>query len=105
MWLRGLYRNEPIFEPEDFKEAAVCAGMSENEIENTLKIHTEPEVKHRLRQTTDEADALNAVGIPTIVVQGFDGKKHAIWGSDRMGIVGFLIGEKYHGPLTEMSKY
>ena len=62
MWLRGLYRNEPIFEPEDFKEAAVCAGMSENEIENTLKIHTEPEVKHRLRQTTDEADALNAVG-------------------------------------------
>ena len=83
-------------------------GVRGNERERNRKyskIHTEPEVKHRLRQTTDEADALNAVGVPTIVVQGFDGKKHAIWGSDRMGIVGFLIQEKYHGPLTEMSKY
>ena len=102
LWLRGWAHGKTVHGSEDFREAAAQAGMIENQIQNTVAIHNEPVVKDRLRQTTDEAAGLRALGVPTIVVQGLDGKTHAIWGSDRMGVIGFLIGEKYQGPLTEL---
>ena len=96
---------KPIFEPEHFKEAADCAGMNINDIDNALNMINDPLVKDRLKATTAKAYDLGAVGVPTIVFKDINGKTHTIWGSDRLECISFFIGEKYHGPLAELSKY
>ena len=56
--------------------AASAAGLDPDEVRERIG---EPAVKDRLREYTDEAVALGAVGVPTVAVGG-----ELFWGDDRL---------------------
>lgn len=61
------------------------------------KISTEL-VKSKLRETTGAACKYGAFGLPTTVAH-VDGKTYMLFGSDRMELLAYLLGEKWMGPV------
>jgi 2-hydroxychromene-2-carboxylate isomerase len=66
-----------LAELENVLEAARAVGLDPDEVRERIGA---PEVKGRLKEYTDEAIALGAVGVPTVAVGG-----ELFWGDDRLG--------------------
>uniref|UniRef100_A0ABK0LI68 Glutathione S-transferase kappa n=1 Tax=Rattus norvegicus TaxID=10116 RepID=A0ABK0LI68_RAT len=81
-----------------WSRAAEKAGMATAQAQHLLnKISTEL-VKSKLRETTGAACKYGAFGLPTTVAH-VDGKTYMLFGSDRMELLAYLLGEKWMGPV------
>jgi 2-hydroxychromene-2-carboxylate isomerase len=65
-----------IREPEALDHAAEAAGLDPAVVRDGIE---RPEIKERLRETTDEAVAAGVIGVPTVLIDG-----EAFWGDDRL---------------------
>lgn len=98
LWMRVWSRDEDITESQNILSAAEKAGMSTVQAQYFLeKIPTES-VKNKLRETTEAACKYGAFGLPTTVAH-VDGKTYMLFGSDRMELLAYLLGEKWMGPV------
>ena len=88
---------------ESLRETGDQAQLDSDVINKAIEIMESPEVKDRLKQVTEEALNHGAFGAPTTVIHLPSGPE-MIWGSDRIELVGSLLGEKYVGPLEQYSK-
>eukprot|EP00918_Siedleckia_nematoides_P027804 GHVU01059833.1.p1 GENE.GHVU01059833.1~~GHVU01059833.1.p1 ORF type:complete len:231 (-),score=20.44 GHVU01059833.1:365-1057(-) len=103
LWMRVWSRDETISSPEDLTQAGLACGLSESFMKNAVNMIKDADVKANLKANTEEALEYGAFGAPTYIVHTKEGKQ-MIWGSDRMHIIGDLLGERYEGPLTEASQ-
>jgi 2-hydroxychromene-2-carboxylate isomerase len=65
-----------LAEPAALREAAAAAGLDADEADAAA---ARPDIKHRLREYTDEALARGVEGVPTVEVDG-----ELFWGDDRL---------------------
>ncbi|KAK9407900.1 glutathione S-transferase kappa 1-like [Crotalus adamanteus] len=103
LWMRIWSRDEDIVQPESILAAAEKAGLPSGKSQELLKMSTSPEVKNRLKETTDEALKFGAFGVPCFVIQT-DGQPQLFFGSDRVELLGNVLGEKWLGPVPTSSK-
>ncbi|KIH67749.1 hypothetical protein ANCDUO_01915 [Ancylostoma duodenale] len=94
-------RGEPIFEREDFEQVLLASGIS-NTAHYIDKV-ADAAVEDELRKNTSDAINSGAFGAPWIIVHK-DGEEHAFFGSDRLHLIGHLIGQRFQGGLTHSSK-
>ncbi|XP_052029523.1 glutathione S-transferase kappa 1 isoform X1 [Apodemus sylvaticus] len=97
LWMRIWSRDEDITESQNILAAAEKAGMSTAQAQHFLENITTDEVKDKLRETTEAACKYGAFGLPTTVAH-VDGKSYMLFGSDRMELLAYLLGEKWMGP-------
>ncbi|NXU49062.1 GSTK1 transferase, partial [Turnix velox] len=71
--------------------AAKQVGLSSDLTQKVLGMTSSPEVKNRLKESTEEAIKY-AFGVPSIVAH-YEGKPHLFFGSDRLELLGNFIGE------------
>ncbi|XP_006815207.1 glutathione S-transferase kappa 1-like, partial [Saccoglossus kowalevskii] len=82
--------------------AATSGGISAEKAQKLVERIKDKDVKDKLKARTETALTHGAFGAPTILVH-VDGKAHMFFGSDRMHLIAHLMGEKYEGPLNELS--
>ncbi|NXN24279.1 GSTK1 transferase, partial [Nycticryphes semicollaris] len=78
--------------PLDSSSVAKKAGLSPELTQKVLEMISTPTVKNRLRETTEEALKYGAFGMPAVVAH-FNGEPHLFFGSDRLELLGSIIGE------------
>nr|XP_033781388.1 glutathione S-transferase kappa 1 isoform X2 [Geotrypetes seraphini] len=98
LWKRIWSTDEDITQPESLLSAAQKAGLPSEEAQKMLKMISSPEVKNRLRDSTEEALNYGAFGMPAIVAH-VKGTPHLFFGCDRFELLAHLLGEKWLGPL------
>ncbi|KAF6276005.1 glutathione S-transferase kappa 1 [Rhinolophus ferrumequinum] len=98
LWMRVWSRDEDITEPQSILAAAEKAGMSIEQARRILEKTSTPQVKNQLKETTEAACKYGAFGLP-ITVAHVDGQTHMLFGSDRMELLAYLLGEKWMGPV------
>ncbi|XP_053464782.1 glutathione S-transferase kappa 1 [Nycticebus coucang] len=98
LWMRVWSRDEDIAEPQSILAAAEKAGMSAEQAQGLLGKISTPKVKNQLKETTEAACKYGAFGLP-ITVAHVDGQTHMLFGSDRMELLAYLLGEKWMGPV------
>ncbi|KAM4030500.1 glutathione S-transferase kappa 1 [Anomaloglossus baeobatrachus] len=103
LWLRIWSEDKDITAPESIVEAAKNAGMPEVLAKNLLSTITSPEVKNKLKETTDQALEYGVFGMPSIVAH-IDGKPELFFGSDRFELLAHQLGEKWLGPVPQKSR-
>ncbi|XP_077114875.1 glutathione S-transferase kappa 1-like [Ranitomeya variabilis] len=103
LWLRIWSEDKDITEPESILQAAKKAGMPEDLAKKLLATITSPEVKNKLKETTEKALAYGVFGMPSIVAH-IDGKPELFFGSDRFELLAHLLGEKWLGPVPQKSR-
>ncbi|XP_073537488.1 glutathione S-transferase kappa 1-like [Phyllobates terribilis] len=103
LWMRIWSEDEDITEPESILQAAKKAGMPEDLAKKLLSTITTPEVKNKLKETTEKALAYGVFGMPSIVAH-IDGKPELFFGSDRFELLAHLLGEKWLGPVPQKSR-
>ncbi|XP_014665704.1 PREDICTED: glutathione S-transferase kappa 1-like [Priapulus caudatus] len=103
LWLRVWNRDEDITELESLRQAGKMAGLDEATLNKLLGTLKDQNVKDKLKATTSQALSHGAFGSPIMIVHK-DDEPHIFFGSDRFELLAFLIGEKYEGPLAELSK-
>ncbi|XP_070794550.1 glutathione S-transferase kappa 1-like [Pituophis catenifer annectens] len=103
LWMRIWSRDEDIVQPESILAAAEKAGLSSDKSQELLKMSTSSEVKNRLKETTDKVLKFGAFGVPCFVIQT-DGQPQLFFGSDRVELLGNVLGEKWLGPVPTSSK-
>uniref|UniRef100_A0A2K5F8H8 Glutathione S-transferase kappa n=1 Tax=Aotus nancymaae TaxID=37293 RepID=A0A2K5F8H8_AOTNA len=81
-----------------WSRAAEKAGMSAEQAQGLLEKSSTSKVKNQLKETTEAACRYGAFGLP-ITVAHVDGQTHMIFGSDRMELLAYLLGEKWMGPV------
>ncbi|XP_044775880.1 glutathione S-transferase kappa 1 isoform X3 [Neomonachus schauinslandi] len=81
-----------------WSRAAEKAGMSTEQARGLLEKISTPNVKNKLKETTEAACKYGAFGLP-ITVAHLDGQTHMLFGSDRMELLAHLLGEKWMGPV------
>ncbi|NXK39996.1 GSTK1 transferase, partial [Piprites chloris] len=96
-WIRFWSQHEDISQPESILTVARQAGLSSELSQKVLEMISSPTVKDRLRETTDEAVKYGAFGMPAVVAH-YNGEPHLFFGSDRLELLGSVIGEKWLGP-------
>ncbi|RWS22917.1 glutathione S-transferase kappa 1-like protein [Leptotrombidium deliense] len=102
LWKR-IFSNEPgldVYEDNSFKEVAKNVGLNQEISEKCLKAIHDDETKAKLKQNTSEAIAAGAFGAPTMLVH-LGEKPELIFGSDRMEVIAYLLGEKYPGLVSK----
>ncbi|XP_045421121.1 glutathione S-transferase kappa 1 isoform X2 [Lemur catta] len=82
LWMRVWSRDEDITEPQSILAAAEKAGMTTEQAQGILEKISTPK----------------AFGLP-ITVAHVDGQTHMLFGSDRMELLAYLLGEKWMGPV------
>uniref|UniRef100_A0A5F4WCW6 Glutathione S-transferase kappa 1 n=1 Tax=Callithrix jacchus TaxID=9483 RepID=A0A5F4WCW6_CALJA len=92
------FQDEDITQPQSILAAAEKAGMSAEQAQGLLEKSSTSKVKNQLRETTEAACRYGAFGLP-ITVAHVDGQTHMIFGSDRMELLAYLLGEKWMGPV------
>jgi len=102
LWMRMWSRDESVHMVEDLQQ--VAKKISLPDADRLIKMCDSDEVKNRLKASTEEAIEKGAFGAPWIVVTTADGVEHSFWGSDRLYLIGDLIGEQFQGHLKEYSK-
>ncbi|XP_075295114.1 glutathione S-transferase kappa 1 [Opisthocomus hoazin] len=100
-WLRFWSQHEDISQPENILAVARQAGLSSELAQNLLEMISSPAVKNRLKETTEEAIKYGAFGMPAVVAH-FNGEPHLFFGSDRLELLGSVIGEKWLGPVPSV---
>ncbi|XP_069609742.1 glutathione S-transferase kappa 1-like [Ranitomeya imitator] len=103
LWLRIWSEDKDITTPESIVQAAKKAGMSEDLAKKLLTTITTPEIKNKLKETTDKALEYGVFGMPSIVAH-IDGKPELFFGSDRFELLAHLLGEKWLGPVPQKSR-
>ncbi|CAM2097344.1 unnamed protein product [Caretta caretta] len=103
LWMRIWSRDEDITQPESILAAAGEAGLPSALAQKLLAMTSTPEVKNRLKATTEEALKYGAFGMPALVAH-VNGESHLFFGSDRLELLGNVIGEKWLGPVPAASK-
>ncbi|XP_021573482.1 glutathione S-transferase kappa 1 isoform X5 [Carlito syrichta] len=98
LWMRIWSRDEDISEPQSILTAAKKAGMSAEQARGLLEKISTPTVKNKLKETTEAACKYGAFGLP-VTVAHMDGQTHMLFGSDRMELLAYLLGEKWMGPV------
>lgn len=98
LWMRVWSRDEDITESPSILAAAEKAGMSMGQAQELLERVSTPQVKNKLKETTDTACKYGAFGLP-ITVTHLDDETHMLFGSDRMELLAYLLGEKWMGPV------
>ncbi|KAL0618301.1 Glutathione S-transferase kappa 1 [Plecturocebus cupreus] len=98
LWMRIWSRDEDITQPQSILAAAEKAGMSAEQAQGLLEKSSTPKVKNQLKETTEAACRYGAFGLP-ITVAHVDGQTHMVFGSDRMELLAYLLGEKWMGPV------
>ncbi|KFP86424.1 Glutathione S-transferase kappa 1, partial [Acanthisitta chloris] len=96
-WMRFWSQHEDISQPESILAVAQKAGLSSELSQKVLEMISSPKVKNQLRETTDEAVKYGAFGMPAVVAH-YNGEPHLFFGSDRLELLGSVIGEKWLGP-------
>ncbi|NXX21388.1 GSTK1 transferase, partial [Podargus strigoides] len=91
-WLRFWSQHEDISQPETLLAAAGKAGLSSEAVQKLLQMISSPAVKNRLKETTEEAIKYGAFGVPAVVAHVND-EPHLFFGSDRLELLGSVIGE------------
>ncbi|XP_048824748.1 glutathione S-transferase kappa 1 [Lagopus muta] len=97
-WLRFWSQHEDISQVESILAVAEKTGLSSELTQKLLEMISSPEVKNRLKDTTEEAIKYGAFGMPAVVAH-VDGKPHLFFGSDRLELLASIIGEKWLGPV------
>ncbi|KAM9627735.1 glutathione S-transferase kappa 1 [Morphnus guianensis] len=97
-WIRFWSQHEDIGQPENMLAVAGQAGLSSELSQKLLEMISSPAVKNRLKETTEEAIKYGAFGMPAVVAH-FNGEPHLFFGSDRLELLGSVIGEKWLGPV------
>ncbi|NXN92368.1 GSTK1 transferase, partial [Rhinopomastus cyanomelas] len=97
-WLSFWSQHEDISKPDNILAVARKAGLSPDLSQKLLEKISSPEVKNRLKETTEEAMKYGAFGMPAVVAH-YNGKPHLFFGSDRIELLGSIIGEKWVGPV------
>ncbi|KAM6098448.1 glutathione S-transferase kappa 1 isoform 3-T3 [Theristicus caerulescens] len=100
-WMRFWSQNEDISQPENILAVAKQAGLSSELAQKLLEMISSPAVKNRLKETTAEAIKYGAFGMPAVVAH-FNGEPHLFFGSDRLELLGSVIGEKWLGPVPSV---
>ncbi|NXN73081.1 GSTK1 transferase, partial [Himantopus himantopus] len=92
-WMR-FWSQVSIFTPNYiiFSQVARQAGLSPELSQKLLEMISSPAVKNRLKETTEEAIKYGAFGMPAVVAH-FNGEPHLFFGSDRLELLGSVIGE------------
>ncbi|XP_073452345.1 glutathione S-transferase kappa 1 [Aquarana catesbeiana] len=103
LWVRIWSEDKDITEPESILEAAKKAGMSEDIAKKVLASISAPEVKNKLKETTDNALKYGIFGMPSIVAH-INGKPQLYFGSDRFELLAHNLGEKWYGPVPQKSR-
>lgn len=103
LWKRVFVTHQDVTLADSFREAAKKANIEDEMVEKAIVSMEQNEIKERLKKNTTEALSYGAFGAPTIVLHLEDGPQ-MVFGSDRMEIIGSLLGEKYLGPLEKYSK-
>ncbi len=103
LWMRIWSRDEDITEPQSILAAAEKAGLSKEQAKSLLENSSTDKVKNKLKETTSAACNYGAFGLPTIVVH-MDNKPCVIFGSDRMEMLAYLLGEQWQGPVPSAVK-
>ncbi|XP_057631038.1 glutathione S-transferase kappa 1-like [Chionomys nivalis] len=98
LWMRIWSRDEDITESQSILAAAEKAGMSTEQGQLFLEKISTVQVKNKLKETTDAACSYGAFGLPTTVAH-VDDKTYMLFGSDRMELLAYLLGEKWMGPV------
>ncbi|NWX86906.1 GSTK1 transferase, partial [Nothoprocta ornata] len=91
-WIRFWSQHEDINQPASILAVAAQAGLPSEQAQKLLEMVSSPAVKDRLRATTDDAMKYGAFGMPATVVH-FNGEQHHFFGSDRIELLGSIIGE------------
>ncbi|KFQ19343.1 Glutathione S-transferase kappa 1, partial [Merops nubicus] len=97
-WVRFWSQREDISQPESILAVARQAGISSELAQKLLEMISTPEVKNRLKETTEEAIKYGAFGMPAAVAH-LHGEPQLFFGSDRLELLGNFIGEKWLGPV------
>ncbi|XP_068257968.1 glutathione S-transferase kappa 1 [Nyctibius grandis] len=100
-WMRFWSQHEDISQTENILAAAEQAGLSSEVAQKGLEMISTPAVKNRLKETTEEAVKYGAFGMPAVVAH-VNGKPHLFFGSDRLELLGSVIGEKWLGPVPSV---
>ncbi|XP_075698547.1 glutathione S-transferase kappa 1 [Rhinoderma darwinii] len=103
LWLRIWSEDKDITEPESILQAAKKAGMPEDLAKKLFSTITSPEVKNKLKETTDKALAYGVFGMPSIVAH-ISEKPEMFFGSDRFELLAHQLGEKWLGPMPQKSR-
>ncbi|GMS93910.1 hypothetical protein PENTCL1PPCAC_16085 [Pristionchus entomophagus] len=100
---RALYRRlwvdqADIFQNEDFLEVlSSCGVICRHSIVSSI---ASEKVKAIIKKNTDEAVESGCFGAPWTVLTLANGRKEAFFGSDRLHVIGDLMGCTFDGPLT-----
>jgi glutathione S-transferase kappa 1 len=103
LWKRVFVAHQDVTLPDSLRKAAKSANISEEVAEKALVAMEQNETKEQLKNNTKESLSYGAFGAPTIVLHLPKGPQ-MVFGSDRMEIIGSMLGEKYLGPLHKYSK-
>jgi len=98
-WTRIWSQDLSIGEEKDVRQVAKDVGITN--VDELLKKSTSAEIKEKLKNNSDAVNKVGGFGVPWITITLTDGTKHQLFGSDRLHIIGHLIGEKFIGPINE----
>lgn len=80
-------------------------GFSADEVESLSAAQQSDEVKKALRKNTEDALAAGAFGVPTMIITNTEtSEQWMVFGSDRMHIIGQILGQRWNGPLHSLAK-
>ncbi|NXR11529.1 GSTK1 transferase, partial [Semnornis frantzii] len=91
-WISFWSQHEDISQTEKILAIARQAGLSSEFAQKLLEMTSSPAVKDRLKETTEEAIKYGAFGMPAVVVH-VNGEPQLFFGSDRVELLGSIIGE------------
>ncbi|NXT37452.1 GSTK1 transferase, partial [Pelecanoides urinatrix] len=91
-WIRFWSQHEDISQSENILSVARQVGLSSELTQKLLEMISSPAVKNRLKETTEEALKYGAFGMPAVVAH-FNGEPHLFFGSDRLELLGSVIGK------------
>ncbi|XP_064011891.1 glutathione S-transferase kappa 1 [Pogoniulus pusillus] len=100
-WISFWSQHEDISKTEKILAVAKQAGLSSELAQKLLEMTSTPAVKNQLKETTEEAIKYGAFGMPAIVVR-VNGEPQLFFGSDRVELLGSIIGEKWLGPVPSV---
>ena len=91
------YFHEPpehVWKVDVLKQLAINDGIASDIVEKAINVMKSDENQAKLQQNNDDCAKLGAFGLPVTLVHSDNNKDTWVFGSDRMHIVGRLLGEK-----------
>ncbi|VDO79127.1 unnamed protein product [Heligmosomoides polygyrus] len=86
-----------------FEKIKVLKTLPVKDVDSLFQLASSKEIKAELRRNTDEALSNGCFGAPWIHVRLSEEQTEPFFGSDRLPLIGHLIGEQYQGPLRQLA--